>query len=144
MKIDRLYRSNAVKPARAAAVLTGITFVTFIAFFTGVAFIALVSLIPFVAFFAVFSVSSGGFYAGVRRTDPPVAVFADKRRAAVFAVAPVLTIGTVFAIGALFPRGAFQFGIVTRSCHSLSPVYFHWMAVPLLRTSGSWAVWLTA
>ena len=56
---------------------------------------------------AVFTVGARRLDAGVGRTDPPVAVFADKGRAAVFSIFSVDTIGaidTVLAIGA-FQRG---------------------------------------
>ena len=151
--------------------VTFISLVAFISFFAGVALIALIAL---VAVNTVCAVCACGFYSGVDFSDPPVAVFADKRGVTVFTVRAVLSVCAVRTVPAVLPffpsapsfpstplmpslpfipflpsmpfsplAPSLPFSpaaprssvSATRSCQSVSSLYFHWMAVPLLRTS---------
>ena len=66
---------------------------------TGIALVAFISLVTFVT---LFTDCSGSLYAGVDFSDPPVAVFSDKRCFTVFAVPAVLPVGAVLTGGAVF------------------------------------------
>ncbi len=70
----------------ASAVLTGIALVAFITF------ISLVTFFAGVSFISLFAVNTCGFYPGVGRSDPPVAVFTDEGGVAVFTVNTILTV----------------------------------------------------